>query len=98
MFMKKRNLLVLGLLLIVVIALAACASDPVEVTRIVEVPGDTVEVEVPGETVEVEVTRIVEVMPEVPMAAVSVIPFEQEWANSPENLIIKVTPEFVKVW
>ncbi len=85
MFTKKRNLLVLGLLLIVVIALAACASDPVEVTRIVEVPGDTVEVEVPGETVEVEVTRVVEVMPEVPMAAVSVIPFEQEWANSPHN-------------
>ncbi|MEJ5312014.1 MAG: pyridoxamine 5'-phosphate oxidase family protein [Anaerolineae bacterium] len=25
-------------------------------------------------------------------------PEPQEWANSPENLIIKVTPEFVKVW
>lgn len=25
-------------------------------------------------------------------------PDPQEWANSPENLIIKVTPEFVKVW
>lgn len=22
----------------------------------------------------------------------------QEWANSPENLIIKITPQFVKVW
>ena len=79
--MKKRYLLVLGLLLVAI--LAACAGEPVEVTRIVEVPGDTVEV--PGETVEVEVTRMVEVMPEVPMSAVSVIPFEQEWANSPHN-------------
>ncbi len=25
-------------------------------------------------------------------------PAPQEWANSPENLIIKVTPGFVKVW
>ncbi|HOT92149.1 MAG TPA: pyridoxamine 5'-phosphate oxidase family protein [Anaerolineae bacterium] len=25
-------------------------------------------------------------------------PDPQEWANSPENLIIRVTPEFVKVW
>ena len=25
-------------------------------------------------------------------------PDPQEWANSPENLIIKVTPKFVKVW
>ncbi len=25
-------------------------------------------------------------------------PDPQEWANSAENLIIKVTPEFVKVW
>jgi nitroimidazol reductase NimA-like FMN-containing flavoprotein (pyridoxamine 5'-phosphate oxidase superfamily) len=25
-------------------------------------------------------------------------PDPQEWANSPENLIIKVTPRFVKVW
>ena len=25
-------------------------------------------------------------------------PEPQEWANSPENLIIKVTPGFVKVW
>ena len=87
MFTKKRYFLVTGLLLIAVIALVACSSDPVEVTRIVEVPGDTVEVQVPGDTVEVEVevTRVVEVMPEAPMAAVSVIPFEQEWANSPHN-------------
>jgi hypothetical protein len=79
--LKKRYLLVLGLLLVAI--LAACAGEPVEVTRIVEVPGETVEV--PGETVEVEVTRVVEVMPEVPMSAVSVIPFEAEWANSPHN-------------
>lgn len=25
-------------------------------------------------------------------------PDPQEWANSPENLIIKVTPRFVKIW
>lgn len=83
MFTKKRYLLVLGLLL-VVFALAACEGEPVEVTRIVEVPGETVEVEVPGETVEVEVTRVVEMMME-PEMAVSVVPFEQEWANSPHN-------------
>jgi hypothetical protein len=78
--LKKRYLFILGLLLIVV--LAACAGEPVEVTRVVEVP---VEVEVPGETVEVEVTRIVEVMPEAPVSAVSVVPFADEWANSPHN-------------
>ncbi len=76
--LKKRYLLVLGLLLVAV--LAACSGEPVEVTRVVEVP-----VDVPGETVEVEVTRIVEVMPEAPVTAVSVIPFEADWANSPHN-------------
>ncbi|MCB9419631.1 MAG: hypothetical protein H6667_07495 [Ardenticatenaceae bacterium] len=77
--LKKRYLFILGVLLIAV--LVACAGEPVEVTRVVEVP-----VEVPGETVEVEVTRVVEVMPEVPAPAVSVIPFEAEWANSPHNM------------
>lgn len=76
--LKRRHLFVLGLLLIVV--LAACAGESVEVTRVVEVP-----VEVPGETVEVEVTRVVEVMPEMPVPAVSVIPFESDWVNSPHN-------------
>ena len=89
MLIKKRYILLLGLLLITVIALAACESEPVEVTRIVEVevPGETVEVEVPGETVEVEVevTRVVEVMAEAEMPVVSVIPYEEEWANSPHN-------------
>jgi hypothetical protein len=86
MFKGKRIVLILGLLLLVLFVLAACQSEPVEVTRVVEVevPGETVEVEVPGETVEVEVTRVVEVPAEVEMA-VAVIPFEEEWANSPHN-------------
>ncbi len=84
MFKEKRFILIVGMLLLVLFVLAACQSEPteVEVTRIVEVSGETVEV--PGETVEVEVTRVVEVPAEVEMA-VSVIPFEEEWANSPHN-------------
>jgi hypothetical protein len=86
MIKGKNTVLLLGILLLVLFVLAACQSEPteVEVTRVVEVPGETVEVEVPGETVEVEVTRVVEVPAEVEMA-VSVIPFEEEWANSPHN-------------
>ncbi len=84
MFKGKRIVLVIGVLLIALFVLAACQSEPteVEVTRIVEMPGETVEV--PGETVEVEVTRVVEVPAEVEMA-VAVIPYEEEWANSPHN-------------
>jgi len=86
MLTKKRFVLPIGLLFIALLAFTACSSDPVEVTRIVEVEvevaGETVEVEVPGETIEVEVTRVVEVMAE---TAVSVIPYEEEWANSPHN-------------
>lgn len=81
---NKKFYLLIGLLLIAVLALAACSQEgeTVEVTRVVE---QTVEVEVPGP--EVEVTRIVEVMVEPEMAdtAVSVIPFEMQWANSPHN-------------
>ncbi|MCL4263925.1 MAG: hypothetical protein KJ069_11950 [Anaerolineae bacterium] len=70
------------------IGIVACSEEPetVEVTRIVEVP---VEVDVPAETVEVEVpvevTRVVEVIvePEAPASAVSTVPFEEQWANSP---------------
>ena len=88
MFKGKRIVLVISVLLIALFVLAACQSEPteVEVTRVVEVevPGETVEV--PGETVEVEVevTRVVEVPAEVEMA-VAVIPYEEEWANSPHN-------------
>ena len=81
----KRICGTIGLLLLASLLFAACSQNPetVEVTRVVEVP---VEVEVAAETVEVpvEVTRVVEmevaVMPE---TAVSTIPFEEEWANSP---------------
>ncbi len=85
--LKKRFLLIASLLLIIVIALVACEGDPVEVTRVVEieVPGETVEVEVPGDNIEVEVTRVVEVMAEPEMAAVAVIPYEEQWVNSPHN-------------
>ena len=85
MFTKKRYTVLVGLILIIAMALTACGGETVEVTRIVEVPGETVEV--PSETIEVEVTRIVEVMvePEVAPSAVSVIPYEEEWANSPHN-------------
>ncbi|MFN2136453.1 MAG: hypothetical protein ACK2UK_10900 [Candidatus Promineifilaceae bacterium] len=50
-------------------------------TRVVEVPGQEVEVtvEVPGP--EVEVTRVVEVMLE-PATAVDVVPFEDQWLAS----------------
>jgi hypothetical protein len=74
---------VVGLLLVVMLVLGACAEEePAEVTRVVEVevPGaevevtrvTEVEVEVPGPEVEVEVTRIVEVAmePEVPVVEI----------------------------
>jgi hypothetical protein len=81
---KKRIIIVLGLLLLFSLVLAACAEEePVEVTRVVEVPGADVEVtrevEVPGP--EVEVTRVVEVMVE-PEGPAITIPFEEQWASS----------------
>lgn len=72
------TLLLVGLLAITIgVVLSGCQSEPtqVEVTR--EVITE-VTVEVPGP--EVEVTRVVEVMLE---PAVSVIPFEEQWASSP---------------
>ena len=76
---NKRFFIVTVLLFMFILALAACSQEPVEVTRVVEVPGAEVEVtrEVP-----VEVTRVVEVMME-PETAVSVIPFEEQWSTSP---------------
>ncbi len=89
MFTKKKGLfLAIGLVLLLAIGLTACEPEQVEVTRVVEqtveveVPGAEVQVEVPGP--EVEVTRIVEVMVEAD-SAVSVIPFEELWANSGHN-------------
>lgn len=84
----RRICLTVGFLLLFSLVFAACAQDPetVEVTRVVEVP---VEINVPAETVEVEVpvevTRVVEVMvePEAAESAVSVIPYEEQWASSP---------------
>ena len=74
----KSVYVLLGLLLFLGLAVVACSQDPetetVEVTRIVELPGETVEVTV-------EVTREVEVMVE-PETAVSTIPFEEQWAAS----------------
>jgi hypothetical protein len=78
---KKRYFLVIGLLLLFMLALAACQQEPetVEVTRIVEVP-----VEVEGEAETVEVTRVVEV--EVTAEPdVANIPFQEQWAASPHN-------------
>lgn len=83
---KKHLLTLLTLLLLFMLALTACSQEPVEVTRIVEVPGPQVEVtrevqvEVPGP--EVEVTRVVEVVVEAE-TAVSAIPFLEQWQNSP---------------
>ena len=78
---NRRFILLTGLLLFVfAAALAACSQEPVEVTRVVEVPGEAVEVTREVE-VPVEVTRVVEVMME-PETAVSVIPFEEAWASS----------------
>lgn len=84
----RRICLIVGSLLMFSIGIVACSQEQqtVEVTRIVEVP---VEVQVPAETVEVEVpvevTRVVEVMveAEAPVSAVAVVPFEEQWANSP---------------
>ena len=87
MFNDKKGLfLAIALVLVLAIGLTACEPEQVEVTRVVE---QTVEVEVPGPEVEVpgpevEVTRIVEVMVEAD-SAVSVIPFEEQWANSGHN-------------
>ena len=78
---QRRSLALVGVLILLLsVLLAACgggAAQSVEVTRVVEV---TKEVEVPG--AEVEVTRIVEVAAQ---PAVPVIPFEEEWVNSPHN-------------
>ena len=76
------TLLLVGMMAITVgMILSGCQGEPetVEVTR--EVITE-VEVEVPGPEVEVEVTRVVEVMME-PESAVSVVPFEEQWATSP---------------
>lgn len=80
---NKRFYIVTVLLFVFIIALAACSQTPVEVTRVVEVPGAEVEVTREVE-VPVEVTRVVEVMvePEAPVSAVSVVPFEEKWVAS----------------
>lgn len=79
----KRLFIISAFILALLLVLAACAQEPVEVTRVVEVPGAQVEVtrlvEVAGP--EVEVTRVVEVMAE-PETLVSVVPFEAKWATS----------------
>jgi hypothetical protein len=76
----KSVYVLLGLLLFLSLAVVACSQDPetVEVTRIVEVPGEAETVEVP---VEVEVTRVVEVMVESETAASNIL-FAEQWASS----------------
>jgi hypothetical protein len=79
-------ILMLGFLLVFALALAACSQEPetVEVTRVVEVP---------GETTEVEVTRVVETEVEVEVPAemdrgaqvASEIVFVDQWASSGHN-------------
>jgi hypothetical protein len=82
---NKRLMILLGVAMLLMLVFTACSQEPVEVTRIVEVPGAEVEVtrevqvEVPGP--EVEVTRVVEVMVE-PEQAVSAIPFLDQWQSS----------------
>ncbi|UCC50816.1 MAG: extracellular solute-binding protein [Anaerolineaceae bacterium] len=74
MMKPKKFLMIVGVLMVVALLISACQPAPaeqVEVTRIVEVEGETetvevevtrvVEVEGETETVEVEVTRVVEV-------------------------------------
>ncbi|MGD2079183.1 MAG: cytochrome c3 family protein [Chloroflexota bacterium] len=83
---KRRMILMLGFLLVFALALAACSQEPetVEVTRVVEVP---------GETTEVEVTRVVETEVEVEVPAemdrgaqvASEIVFVDQWASSGHN-------------
>lgn len=76
----KSVYVLLGLLLFLGLAVVACSQEPetVEVTRIVEVPGEAETVEVP---VEVEVTRVVEVMTESESAASNIL-FAEQWAAS----------------
>ena len=87
---KKRMLIMLGFLLVFALALASCSQEPeeveVEVTRIVEVPGEATEVEV-------EVTRVVEAEVEVAVPAemereaqvASDMVFVEQWAGSGHN-------------
>ena len=87
---KKRMLIMLGFLLVFALALASCSQEPeeveVEVTRIVEVAGESMEVEV-------EVTRVVEteVMVDVPAEmergaqVASEMVFVEQWEGSGHN-------------
>lgn len=85
--MQRKSLIIMALLLIVALALAACAdeAEPVEVTRIVEV-------EVPAECPDVEVPECPQVeaptCPECPEAEASKadeVVFVERWAASPHN-------------
>ncbi|MEW5986761.1 MAG: hypothetical protein AB1791_09020 [Chloroflexota bacterium] len=75
---KKGFLVLFAVLLCFSVVLFGCSQQPttVEVTRIVEKEVPVVE--------EVEVTRIVESVVEVtPVPVVAVVPFQDDWANSP---------------
>lgn len=83
---KRVTYFVVGLLLLLVFALAACEAEQVEVTREVEV---TRIVEVPGETQTetetVEVTRVVETeVPAGPEEVADLVMVER-WESSPHN-------------
>jgi phosphonate transport system substrate-binding protein len=89
MFAKRWSIVGLLLLLLVV---AACTPQTVEVTRVVEVPGESTEVEV---EVPVEVTRVVEqeVEVEIPVEVTRVVEVEvegEEAALGSEERPIKV--------
>lgn len=80
----RRSFMYLVLVLFVLFALAACSdggsttTETVEVTRIVEVPGECPDVEAPT-------CPEVEPCPECPAVVepvVSVVPFEAQWAGS----------------
>jgi hypothetical protein len=71
---------VAAVLILLAMTIAACSQEPVEVEVVVTREVERI-VEVPGETIEVEVTRVVEVevMPEVEE---QFIPFHAEWQAS----------------
>jgi phosphonate transport system substrate-binding protein len=89
MIRKRMSWSIVGLLMLLLV-LAACTPQTVEVTRVVEVPGESTEVEVP-----VEVTRVVEqeVEVEVPVEVTRVVEVEvetEEVALGSEERPIKV--------
>lgn len=90
---KNKHFILIVFVLLGTILLAACQSQPVEVTRVVEVPGETV-----TEVQEVEVTRMVdgEVVTEVQEVEVTRV-VEQEVIVDPTECLIDPPAEETEI-